>query len=188
MIINVFAIDQSLTNSGISIYKDHKSPVISEKIKITPKIKGVFRLDKIRQEIGSLFVEHAIKTVVMEDYAYAAKYRAHQSGEMGGIIKLLCFDSHIPCITMPIGIHKKFTTGNGNASKDLIIRAVKNYYFLETKDDNIADSRSILETFLAYLNFKRGCKDYNESKVECLKKLDSHIQEFYKDFYYEDRK
>lgn len=188
MFSNIFSIDQSLTNSGISIYIDHTSSVISEKIKIPSKIKGVFRLDRIRQEIGSLFVEHGIKTAVIEDYAYAAKYRSHQIGEMGGIIKLLCFDSHIPCITMPIGIHKKFTTGNGNASKDLVIKAVENYYFLETKDDNIADSRSILETYLAYLKFKHGCKDYNESKTECLKKLDSHIQEFYKDFYYEDQK
>ncbi len=169
---NILAIDQSPTHSGIAISKSGV-PYTLATIK-PPKIeKDVHYLKYIQKTLIFYLEEYKIDTIIREDYAYAATYYAHQMGELGGAIKLLAYEKKLLCISMPIGVHKKFTTGKGNAKKDLMIKAVYKAYGVDVDDHNIADAVSMLKTYMGYLK----PEGLNIKQSEALKTLGPIVEE-----------
>lgn len=148
--MNILAIDQSLVNSGIAIYKDNN--LIVDSIKI--KDRGIQRLVNIQIMFETLLVENKIDILCMEDYAFSAKGQVFSLGELGAAIKLVWYKLQLSkplfLLTVPIGTHKKFSTGKGNTKKDLMLKEVYKRYQIDVSDDNQADAVSILKTFIAY--------------------------------------
>lgn len=87
--------------------------------------KGILRLNAW----GRLIKQHLSKTkptyIGIENYAYGKSMRAHQIGELGGLARLLCFNSGIKLrLHDPYSI-KMFVTGHGHADKPMIEKAVR---------------------------------------------------------------
>ena len=178
--VNILAIDQSLSNSGIAVH--HWGEIINQdpipnfsyhNIKPPKTLKGVLRIGHIEGVLTDYLHKYKADTLVIEDYAYSASYQAHQAGELGGALKMLAFELGLPCVIMPIGIHKKFTTGNGSAKKDLMIKAVYKGYGVDVDDHNLADAVSILRTYMGFVNPEDNTKVQNEA----LKKLKPIVEE-----------
>lgn len=173
--LNILSIDQSLRNSGVCGYV--RDVII--KSSIQPKSKGVERLFEIKEKLQEYFEGYQIHIAIMESYSYgsAGKGLSFNLGELGGMIKLFCYERKTPLLIMPIGTHKMFTTGKGNTKKDLMLKEVYKKYGEDVNDDNIADAISMLKTFLGYIDWMKQRKSFTKIEVKALTKLDEIIKE-----------
>jgi Holliday junction resolvasome RuvABC endonuclease subunit len=73
---------------------------------------------------------------------------AHAYGGFMSHLTVWCEENEIPYQGVPVGTIKKDATGNGNASKDMMIAAAQSWGF-KPKDDNEADALAILRWRLA---------------------------------------
>lgn len=129
---DIVALDLSLTGSGWANGRKHGV--------IKPKRMGVERLAFIRATVENIVGENRAAGVVLEGYAFGAHNKAHQIGELGGVIRLLLHDLGVPFVEVPPKSLKKFATGTGNAPKDaMIAHAIRTFGF-DGSDNNEADA------------------------------------------------
>ena len=127
----ILAIDPSLTATGVAFEHDG-SVVVTH---IAPATRGAFRLSWFREQFTDVYLPEC-DAVYIEGYAYAEAQRAHQLGELGGVIRLACFDADKPCIEVPPSTLKMYATGKGNAPKDLVlVEAVKRLGYVGASKD-----------------------------------------------------
>jgi len=135
--------DGKLIGSAVlsTTQKDEKRPevsripdhVLAHEDKATLSVK---RLDWLKAWVQRSL--HAINSTIgrrdlyiaIEDYAYAKAKGAHQLGEIGGIVRIVC------AMFAQVRLHdpstvKVFATGKGNASKDEVIAGVKQRWGVE---------------------------------------------------------
>ena len=144
----VLGIDPSLTATGLAL-PDGQSQVYKP-----PKCcnRGMRRLRKIRQKIMGVVEAYQPDLVVIEGYAFGARYsHSHSLGELGGAIRLALYEAGVPYIDVPPTVLKMFATGKGNASKEkVLVEAIRRLDF-EGHDNNEADAlwlRAFGHTFL----------------------------------------
>lgn len=94
--------------------------------------------------------ENKIKAVAAEDVIYAGHFVDFRKlCEFRGILFEVCQTLDIPIITFKPTDIKKHGTGNGNASKQLMIQFAERRYKIEVgKDDNLADAIHIYMYFV----------------------------------------
>lgn len=115
--LRIVGLDLSLTATGVA---PHHGPPIT----IGSDLRGAERLAELQRRI----VAHirGVDLAVIEGYAYGRHNRAHQIGELGGIIRLACWHQRIPYVEVPPATLKKFATGKGNAGKDdMLVAAIR---------------------------------------------------------------
>lgn len=148
----LLALDLSLTSTGFArTWADPEvyCPAMSGTIP-TDDLRGVERLQMILRNVYLLcggFAENALRPhiVGIEGYAYAASNRAHQIGELGGVIRLALYQRGIPFIEIPPANVKKIATGVGNAGKYEVLTAAVRRLGYGGSSDDAADALWILE-------------------------------------------
>lgn len=127
----VIGLDLSLTSTGVA------GEGWSDKIRT--KLRGDARLRALKQGVVS-FIRNA-DLVVMEGPSFGhtgPRFHEDMAG-LRGIVRLYCFEHHIPYGVMPPSCLKVYATGNGKASKDGVRAAIASRYGHETdglsKDD-----------------------------------------------------
>jgi len=172
--VNILAIDQSVSDSGVAIYKS-EFPDRMDFTNIRPgKRRGPERLAWIRDQLVGLIKVNEIDVLIKEEYAYGARGAVFDMGEVGGLIKIVCVDTGVHLIEMPIGSHKKFTTGNGNAKKSLILKSVYKNYGIDLTNENTADAVSMLKTYLGFMDWKAG-GTFPQVQTAALKKFNDSL-------------
>lgn len=78
------------------------------------------RWDKISGWVMDVIRDWNIDLLLLEDYSYASTGRTFQIGEHFGLLKYKLKKSIIPFETVPPTVLKKFATGKGNASKEMM--------------------------------------------------------------------
>lgn len=119
--MNVLALDLSLTAAGVAM-PDGTVTTWS------PKLQGAPRLKWFRQQVDDVLLthEHTIDVVVIEGYAFGRPNQATAIGELGGVVKLCLHDHGAVWLPIPPSNVKQYASGNGGASKDLVlVEAVK---------------------------------------------------------------
>ena len=127
----VLGLDLGLMATGYA-YSDEVAGVIRS------RARGPRRLAEIRDAILDWVYETDI--VVLEGYSYASQNKAHQVGELGGVIRLSLYTARVPYVEVPPAVLKKFTTGKGNADKDAVFAAAIRRFGFEGDDNNAADA------------------------------------------------
>lgn len=135
-------IDQSLLAFAAVAYSTNAEPVTGL---LKPKTKGPRRLAEIqRWLIDWMNGFDPVVHICMEGYAYT-RQMGHSLGELGGVVKTGLLELYgdvelaYPTIVTPQQL-KKFTSGNGNEKKNLIVRAVWRKWGYDAVDDNTADA------------------------------------------------
>jgi crossover junction endodeoxyribonuclease RuvC len=112
---------------------------------------GVMRLRKLNLDISTELCKLAkkgrIAKIAMEGYSMFEKFGQHNSGEVGGVIKLTILshfgggrrEAAYPILVAPQQL-KKFATGNGNTKKELITKEVLKRWDVDFDDANLADA------------------------------------------------
>lgn len=164
----IIGIDPSLT--GTAIYHIGQGNEGSDYI--TLKVKGEERLVHIRDHIQHMldmfaFSDIAIQLVCIEGYAFARPNQAHQIGELGGVIRVLLYESGLPWIEIAPAALKKFATGKGNATKDQIMLHVFKRWGFEAPNNNIADAYALAQMGVAIATGDHGL---TQAQAEALEK------------------
>ncbi len=101
---------------------------------------GGMRFVKFRARLLEL---HASMKVDIVFYEEVRKHRgtaaAHVYGGLQAVLTAWCEEMNIPYEAVPVGTIKKFATGKGNADKDAMKAAVRQWGY-EPADDNEADA------------------------------------------------
>ncbi len=141
----VAGLDLSLNHTGLVVAETGMEwRVLDDSPVITPKkLRGIERLQFLRDTICEVFDEYDAEIVLMEGYGFGAKNQAHSLGEAGGVVKLAIGEMEVPVVIVPPSVLKKFLTGKGNAKKDLMILNVYKKWAYETEDDNTADAYTL---------------------------------------------
>ncbi len=133
----VIGIDASLTGAGVAVVKDGE---FIASYRIVPKNKGVERLIEVETRIVDILRRHEPDLICLEDYAHSKSGKAHQMGELGGVLRVLFHKSELPWIVIGIGQLKKFVTGKGNGKKDLVLMNVFKKWGLQFGNSDEADA------------------------------------------------
>jgi Holliday junction resolvasome RuvABC endonuclease subunit len=166
-------IDQSYSGFGITLFDvdeldDYRTIVFkAEDLHIDRLVWIQEKLTSILKDVVHWNRPLSV-TVAMEGYAFGTTM-AHMSGELGAIVKLVCyneldgFEGKYPYIIPPTTL-KKYITGKGTGvQKNQILLNVYKKWGVEFNDDNAADSYA-----LAMLAAGKGTLAY---ELEILEKI-----------------
>ncbi len=102
------------------------------------------RLAHIKSEFINLITVYKPEKVVIENYAFGARGRAiFNLGELGGLIRMVLYETNIPYDEISPTTVKKKMTGSGKADKPAMIKAVNEYFNISIDDDNQADALAL---------------------------------------------
>jgi hypothetical protein len=144
-------IDQSYSGCAIVHYNATDGTATETVYDFSPKVAGT-GIDRIQHVHQTLYVhfERAsvlgqITHICYEGYAYGAKFRREELGELGAALKLALaevFPDHVErrihAVAPPTV--KKFVTGSGSAQKDKIMMAVYMRWQHEASSHDAADA------------------------------------------------
>lgn len=156
----VLGLDLGLMATGYA-YNDEASGVIRS------KARGPRRLAEIRDAVLDFVYDSDV--VVLEGYSYASQNRAHQVGELGGVIRLSLYNARVPYVEVPPAMLKKFATGKGNADKDAVLAAAIRRFGFEGDDNNAADAWILRAMGLSAYSDWNGATEYQR---DALKRID----------------
>lgn len=122
----VVAFDLSLTSTGVADKRGTN--------RIQPHTTGVERLAEVRDSVllaarfGAKYIGplDAADLVVIEGYSYASGNKAHDVGELGGVVRLALHEAGIRFEVVAPKTIKTYACNNGGASKDdMLLAAVR---------------------------------------------------------------
>jgi hypothetical protein len=106
---------------------------------------------------------YVLDLVVFEDVRnHAGVYAAHAYGGFLAHMMAVCEEKHLPYRGFGVKTIKKFVTGNGNASKADVIKAIETKGY-RPMDDNEADGIALL--LLAESELVKESKDMNTTNT-----------------------
>ena len=104
--------------------------------------------------LKDFLIDRKIKFVAVEDVNVGSHFMAlRKLSELRGILFLICAELDIPIVVFNVSNIKKWATGNGNASKDMMIEYAQKRWHIDCENnDNIADAVHIYFHLIARYN------------------------------------
>lgn len=133
--VKILGLDVSYSATGY-YYSDTGYGVI----KSSPKMVRMERIKYIVKQIQGLLATVSPDFVVLENYSFNSKNDREMAGELGGHVRMAIYDRKIPIYMVPPTSLKKFISGKGNASKQQVMRAIREKHNKDFSNDNIADA------------------------------------------------
>ena len=161
-------IDLSLTGTGLSVVAGDKLH-FSECYK--PKVKtGPGRLIEIEHKVSENIVGYNPEIICIEGYSFGSKGRGvFQTGELGGVIRVLLHKMGIKWLEIPPSQVKKFAAGMGNCGKDVILQQVYKRWGMEFKTSHEADAFVLAKIGTILLGHKEKLTQKQEEVIKVLK-------------------
>lgn len=130
-------LDLSLTATGVAL-PDGTTRLVKPPVCCN---RGMRRLRWIREKILGMVYANQVTHVAVEAYSFGSRNsHAHALGELGGVVRLALAEAGIPYIDVPPSSLKKYATGKGNATKELVlVHAVRRLGY-PGSDNNEADA------------------------------------------------
>ena len=130
MAFKLIGIDPGLAATGIGVICGHRRKVIDFAygvIRTDQKSSTAVRLEKIYSRLHQLFEEEKPDLVIVEDVFSLDKYPRSgiTLGKVCGVILLAAHHVNADIIEIPVREAKQVLTGNGNAGKDQLEKAVR---------------------------------------------------------------
>lgn len=144
--MNLLALDLSLTSTGWAAR--HPADQTEASGTFTPKGTGAPRLHSAHVWLDRLCDVWRPDLVIVEGYSFASPNRAHQLGELGGIVRLRLYQRGFAFVELAPKVRAKLAAGKGNAAKELVlVEAVKRLGYEGASHDE-ADARWLLQAAL----------------------------------------
>lgn len=171
---NTAGLDLSLNHTGLFAggephLLEFKLPKGIKTFKQDP-VQEYFRLRWSRDTILSIVEEAEPELIALEDYAFAARFRAHPMGEVGGVVRTALLEAGYSVLLVGTGQLKKYTSGSGNTKKNVMLLEVFDQWGFKTTDDNVADSFALKELAADYLAWSDDPSSVTKATAEILKK------------------
>jgi Holliday junction resolvasome RuvABC endonuclease subunit len=138
----VVGLDLSLTSTGVATLPDH-----AIQIKTTAKDwpNEVRRIGHIWDEVWLQMIEQDTPMVVIEGLSYGSVGgQAFTRGGLHYVVRLELDRRRCQVVVVPPSTLKKFVTGKGNASKELMVSTVSRRACRTISSDDVADALGLL--------------------------------------------
>lgn len=103
------------------------------------------RVIRFKAKVKEIIKAEEIDLIVYERQAGRNTYSIMIASEMVGVLKGLCINNGIEYASYSAGEIKRFATGKGNASKEMMIESARGQFDCEIVDDNHADALWLLK-------------------------------------------
>ena len=182
----IVGIDPSLTATGIVVLRDGQV----ELARVTPnkpELDTLTRVFMIHHIITSIIENLKDETrgswsppdmIVIEGFSYGSKGRsvfdiAYLGWRIREELDKLKREDGIPWMEVPPTTLKKYATGKGNSSKEIILQQVYKRWGYETHDNNIADAYVLAQIGEAYCDncVNDTAPDFQQKVINDLKKM-----------------
>lgn len=139
---DILAVDLG-TTTGIAIYAKNKIRSYSKSFKPSRFESSDIRFVNFNKHLHEIQELDKIEKVYYEEVRkHIGVDAAHCYGGFKSVLTAFCITNNIPYEGVSVGTIKKFITGKGNASKKLVIKAVREMGH-DPSDDNEADALAI---------------------------------------------
>lgn len=137
------------TKTGVAVIIDGEL-IEAVEIKAKAGIVGMERVIYISKTVLRYVTKYKPDAICIEGYGYSNAHTLVTLVEIGTAIRLLLYKYQQKYIDVPPTSLKKFTTGKGNAKKDVMILEVYKRWGFEITNDNIADAAALAQFARAY--------------------------------------
>lgn len=143
-------VDQSLNATGLCLVTRDGRELQSSTVD-PGAFTGGERLVMIKNALvtACVAVDWEIEGAALEGYSMGSVNRPFDLGEVGGIIRLVLAENHVPYVVAAPVLVKMFATGNTGASKEAMIKAAK-AAGASPDNDNEADAFFLARVARAY--------------------------------------
>jgi len=165
--MKVVGIDQSLNGTGYA-YRDG-ADVMTDRISVKT-LKGIPRLAYVKRRITEVLDYAQPSLVVLEDYAMGIGKggRTYHIGELGGVLKILCWERGIDVMIVNIKTVKELIAGHGGADKPEMVAAAANRFGIAVDAHDEADACGLMLVGEARV-FGQGPADFKKQVQACKK-------------------
>jgi crossover junction endodeoxyribonuclease RuvC len=158
--MNIIGIDPGLEDTGWAVVEDKKNNILLKDfglIKTDSRLGTSKRLKIIYDEISKKIIKYSVKEAAIEEMFFINKMKTQaMSIEARGVVMLALENLGVKVYEYNPKAVKKMITGNGNASKNQIVNAVKMTFSIrENLYPDIADSIALALTHLRVGDLKR---------------------------------
>ena len=159
--------DLSVAKSGFAVAKDCATFKLLNASKIAPpvKLQGPHRILWWRDALTETLTSWNVQFFAVEDYAFSRGNKAHQIGEIGGVLRLVALDLGISFVLVGVSTLKKYVSGNGNAGKDMMLLHAYKKWGFETDDSDISDAYGLV----------RFAHEYERNTTKSFEKIASKV-------------
>jgi crossover junction endodeoxyribonuclease RuvC len=161
-------IDLSLTGTGLVAVEGnelHFSECYKPKAKTGPE-----RLIEIQRKVSENIVGYDPDIICLEGYSFGSKGRGvFQTGELGGVIRVLLYEMGIKWLEIPPSQVKKFAAGMGNCGKDIVLQQVYKRWGMEFKTSDEADAFVLAKIGTILLGHEEKLTKKQEEVIKVLK-------------------
>lgn len=138
-------IDQSLTSPGFAVLgAEGDDPLHLQALRTAPR-RGAERLGYIWEVLEGLLAQHGPAYAALEGYSMASLNRPFDLGEVGGVIRLCLQQAAVPFVVVPPTSLKKFITGKGVATKQVMRSHTKEKYGIDIPQDDMCDAYGLAQ-------------------------------------------
>ncbi|NIT54896.1 MAG: hypothetical protein GWN00_01210 [Aliifodinibius sp.] len=145
--MRVLGLDPS-TKTGAAVVEAKESPdggyefSLLEKTTFTvPKtVKGFDRLSQLALKMMDFYEKYKPSSCFIEGYSHNSKFLSFPAVEVAVVLRYFLWQSGAVVYEVPPKTIKKFTTGNGNAGKDLMLKEVFRRFNHDTDSNDEADA------------------------------------------------
>lgn len=130
--MTVLGIDPGLADTGIGLVSGRGMKVLQYSFGsiVTPKTDDIsLRLDLIYSKVKSTIDTHKPDLMVVEDVFSLKRYPKSGIllGKVIGVVLLSAAHAGLPAVEIPVRESKKILSGNGNAGKEQLEKAVRQF-------------------------------------------------------------
>lgn len=138
----VMGVDPSLSSTGVAILYNGRLKTF--RLQPPKGCVGAARLGWLYTELLKIIRCYGVPAVVgIEDYAYGAKFQAHQMGELGGVYRLAFYANSIPYTAIPPTSLKAFVCDNGKADKEQVSKELFKKYGVDLVNNDEVDAAGL---------------------------------------------
>lgn len=142
--MRVLGLDLSCESSGVALPDGSTLTITAPKAagKKRTLVDDLTRLEHINRQVRDVLdAHHPVDLAVIEDYAPGIRSSAaHRLAEVGGIVRLACWQARIPVVLIGTKQVKQYATGKGTAEKSDMRMALYKRADIDNADDNQVDA------------------------------------------------
>jgi crossover junction endodeoxyribonuclease RuvC len=174
----VLGLDLGLVSTGWVRAMPSSFPAFSSGV-IKGEGGGMGRIHGILLALDPLLL--SIDLVVIEGYSFGARNRAHQLGELGGVVRHALWEHGVDFVNIAPTVLKKFATGRGTAKKDQVRLAVYKCWRVEYETEHEIDAFVLAEIGCCLLGASGGPLNKDRRVALEKAKLSYHGREKHKE-------
>lgn len=164
-------IDQALGKTGVAVL-DQDGGLAHLSVISTGKLREVERLAHIRDRLKSTVDLYVVKQACLEGYSYESTGRTFDLGEVGGLVRLLLFDSSVPFEVVAPAQLKKFAGCSPQADKEKVRNGVLKKWRILIEQNDACDAYVLAQVARVY---DTGQSSYRD-ELEVIRKMKAPVE------------